>query len=141
MKPEKWDIVPAAAARLPALAKIPMPRIPFDPMPLLEAFVDWRKSAGEQKTIRRQIEIEGRVRLERIRMECRLLDKYLKETFDERRMVLDKLLSVLDRALAEKDTRCLEIAVTGIVEVSRSNPIPSLQAFTAARAKGEVLEI
>jgi len=139
MNPQNWEILSAGGAK--SLSSKPLAGMPFDPMPLLQSFVDWRKSADEQKTRRRQIEMEGRIMLERIKMECGLLDKYLQKSFEIREKSLEKLFSILDKALAEKDTRCLEIVVTGIVELVHSNPIPSFQAFQQARAKGEILEL
>ncbi len=94
---------------------------------LFKAFSDYRQACETEKTRRECIKAEKDIVIERIRNEKEILSTYLRETFRERNLVLEKILSSLDRALNENNTEVACKAMEQIEGVIRNSPLREIR--------------
>ncbi len=121
------NITTAAAKKS---SNVPVTTMATVAMDLFRAFSDYRKACEAEKTRRECIKAERDIAVERIRSEREILSTYLRETFRERRLVLEKMLSSLDRALSENNTEVACKAMEQIEGVIRNSPLREIREIT-----------
>lgn len=77
----------------------------------------------QEETKRTAIREQSRVAIERIRAETSIVREYLHQSFAERRENFTQWFDLLDRAMEKGDTAAMQVALTGIVELTRQHPL------------------
>lgn len=98
----------------------------------------------EQETRRQEISARERVALADLADRRELLLRYLRESFDERRTLFERLFQQADRAQEQRDGEAFRATMGALTELASSSPfrdLVSLDATRAALKRGESWEI
>lgn len=90
---------------------------------------EWQKIKEEEKTKRHAISAQRDVMVERIRAERDAFVEVLRENYKERAEVYNRSFNALDRAIELGNVEAAQLAMTGILEQIKINPLPSFGEF------------
>lgn len=113
---------------------------------LLRSLVDAAKEHGktreEERARRAQIEADLKRDLAKIKVQRKILETILQNTFSERRDTVDRMFERLDRALSEDRNDVAIQALSSIEGIVKSSPLESLLAArNTLEDKESILEI
>jgi len=133
-----------AAKKLP---KAPRPGL-ADPTltftSLVQAWQNYRQICEVEQTRREEIRARAEVEMTRLREQAELVRECLRMTFAERRENFERSFSMLEAALANKDDRQIEAALTLIVTLVKDSPVKqAAEAMRAIkeRAPGQIIDL
>jgi len=112
----------------------------------LRSLVDAAKEHGntreEERTRRAQIEADLKRDIAKIKVQRKILETILQNTFSERRDTVDRMFERLDRALSEDRNDVAIQALSSIEGIVKSSPLESLLAArNTLEDKESILEI
>ena len=108
----------------------------------VRACVEYAKVVEQEKTERAKIRAKRDVAVEAITAQKEVLLKYFELRFKEREVSLSKFFVQLDEGVKTRNDRLLDIALHGIVEIVKDNPLKDFEAFRKNMAKpGFMLEL
>lgn len=93
---------------------------------VVTAYTSYKQTTEEEATKREEIQAKREIVLEKIRMQRDFLMEALRQSFEERRHLFEKIFSIADDAIAKGDSQNLGIALQGMVEIAKSNPFALL---------------
>jgi hypothetical protein len=129
------SVVNTVKTRIPEVSKGALKRI--DPTAtlrlLVESYRECVKTRQEEKTKRRQIELNEKVTIDEIRVKRELLMAYLEQSFDERRQNFERLFANLDRALEINNMELMAHTLNAITELGKSSPFRDLASVADLR--------
>lgn len=138
------DINHAMVKKVPHKGRVPLPA--RESLELLRSLVDAAKEHGkireEERTRRSQIEADLKRDLAKIKLQRKILETILQNTFSERRDTVDRMFERLDRALSEDRNDVAIQALSSIEGIVKSSPLESLlSARNTLEDKESILEI
>ena len=104
---------------------------------LAKAFFDYKKVTQQEKSTRRKWEAWEKVHLEKIRVQRKILFKYLDSHYKERKMIFSRQFDALDKAISSKDTQRIGFVLHSIVELGKTSPF---EKFLTPDAVDRMLE-
>lgn len=90
---------------------------------------DWKKVKEQEETKRHAISAQRDVMIENIRAERDVFLEALKANYKERAEVYNRSFNALDRAIELGNVEAAQLAMTGILEQIKKNPLPSFGEF------------
>lgn len=86
---------------------------------LMDSYSDYQKTKQRELTNREAIRADRDITLARIKSQKEVLELYLKETFKERRDVLNQMFKALDKG----DIDVINSSLGGIIAVAKESPL------------------
>jgi len=138
------DLNLAMVKKGPNKGSVPLPA--KESLELLRSLVDAAKEHGntreEERTRRAQIEADLKRDIAKIKVQRKILETILQNTFSERRDTVDRMFERLDRALSEDRNDVAIQALSSIEGIVKSSPLESLLAArNTLEDKESILEI
>ena len=90
---------------------------------LMDSYSDYQKTKQREMTNREAIRADRDITLARIKSQKEVLELYLKETFKERRDVLNQMFKALDKGLETGDIDVINSSLGGIIAVVKESPL------------------
>lgn len=90
---------------------------------LMDSYSDYQKTKQRELTNREAIRADRDITLARIKSQKEVLELYLKETFKERRDVLNQMFKALDKGLETGDIDVINSSLGGIIAVAKESPL------------------
>ena len=90
---------------------------------------EWQKIKEEEKTKRHAISARRDMVIEDIRANRDAFIETLKENYKERANVYNRAFDTLDKAIELGNIEAAQLAMTGILEQIKTNPLPSFGEF------------
>ena len=90
---------------------------------------EWQKIKEQEKTKRHAISAQRDIMVENIRAERDAFIELLKANYKERAEVYNRSFNALDRAIELGNVEAAQLAMTGILEQIKTNPLPSFGEF------------
>lgn len=90
---------------------------------LMDSYSDYQKTKQREMTNREAIRADRDITLARIKSQKEVLELYLKETFKERRDVLNQMFKALDKGLETGDIDVINSSLGGIIAVAKESPL------------------
>lgn len=94
---------------------------------VLQSFLEYKKISEGEKTKREYIQAHRDVALARIQSHRETLEKYLTETFAERRLVISQMFDALDKGIETGNDQVIGMAMQSIVETIKVSPLQGVQ--------------
>jgi hypothetical protein len=105
----------------------------------VRACVEYAKVVEQEKTERAKIRAKRDVAVEAITAQKEVLLKYFELRFKERETALSKFFVQLDEGVKTRNDRLLDIALHGIVEIVKDNPLKDFAEFRKQMAKPDFM--
>jgi len=102
---------------------------------ICEAYQDCQKTAEIEQTNRQEIEANKNIELEKIKATRQVLLTYLDQKFEERSHAFEKLFSQADEAINNNDNNRLNIILSSVVELAKSNPFNDLKDVNSVKCQ------
>lgn len=90
---------------------------------LMDSYSDYQKTKQRELTNREAIRADRDITLARIKSQKEVLELYLKETFKERRDMLNQMFKALDKGLETGDIDVINSSLGGIIAVAKESPL------------------
>ncbi len=90
---------------------------------LMDSYSDYQKTKQREMTNREAIRADRDITLARIKSQKEVLELYLKETFKERRDMLNQMFKALDKGLETGDIDVINSSLGGIIAVAKESPL------------------
>ena len=90
---------------------------------LMDSYFDCQKTKQRELTNREAIRADRDITLARIKSQKEVLELYLKETFKERRDMLNQMFKALDKGLETGDIDVINSSLGGIIAVAKESPL------------------
>lgn len=90
---------------------------------LMDSYSDYQKTKQREMTNREAIRADRDITLARIKSQKEVLELYLKETFKERRDMLNQMFKSLDKGLETGDIDVINSSLGGIIAVAKESPL------------------
>ena len=103
-------------------------------------FNQWQETKEREKTNRHEISAKRDVLVESIRADRDAFISNLEMNYRERAGVYSQMFKVLDSALESGNVEFAQMAMTGILEQIKNNPLPSFNEFKTAFDSGQALD-
>lgn len=113
----------------------------INPLEVLQEYFKYRTAMQEELTLCEEIRAKRDVAVASIQAQRDLIEKYFKDRFSERAMVLSKLFKLLDHAVKTRNDRELDITLNGILGVVKDSPLKDFESFRVAWKDGKEIEI
>jgi len=94
---------------------------------IIEAWQENDKTIQVETTKRVQITADTEVKLEQIRSQRAILEKYLSESFAERKFMIQGLFDRLDKGIEIGDITVIQSTLGGIVEIAKQSPLDGIK--------------
>lgn len=98
---------------------------------LVSAYKEYKVTKEVETTKRAQIAAWRDVELTRLDHQRGLLESYLKQTFQERRTVIEGMFNTLDQGIANGDNQLVSMAMQNIISVVQTSPLQGVQKILA----------
>jgi hypothetical protein len=92
-------------------------------------FVEYLKVQQAEQTKRDAIAAKRDTLVKAIESERELIEEYFDKRFAERKYTLKNLFDLLKSALESKDTKTVDLALTGILGILQDSPLKDLEKF------------
>lgn len=112
----------------------------ISPLDLLRAYVELKTVEIQEQTKIQAILAQRDVAVRELRLRRRLLLAICDRVFVERHEALEKFFDLLDKSVAEKDEKGLDVALRGIAGIVTTSPFIGLAEFLKVM-KGESPQI
>jgi len=99
-----------------------------------ESYQDCQKTAEVEQTNRQEIEANKKIELEKIQATRQVLLTYLDQKFEERSHAFEQLFSQADEAIKNNDNNRLNIILSSVVELAKSNPFNDLKDVNSVKS-------
>lgn len=100
---------------------------------IVTSYADYKKTASQEKTKRRQIQAWQEVELEKIRAQRDLFMMYLERTFDERKANFAKFFEVLDHAVETDAVDVIGKTLDSITTLAKTSPFKDIATVAQVR--------
>lgn len=90
---------------------------------LMDSYSDYQKTKQREMTNREAIRADRDITLARIKSQKEVLELYLKETFKERRDMLNQMFKALDKGLETGDIDVINSSLGSIIAVAKESPL------------------
>ncbi|OOF38243.1 hypothetical protein BKK49_10130 [Rodentibacter rarus] len=90
---------------------------------LLDCYKQCQNVKQRERTNREEIRSDRDVNLARIKAQKDILELYLKETFSERRTILNEMFKALDKGLETGDLQIINMSLGGILHIAEKSPL------------------
>lgn len=90
---------------------------------LMDSYSDYQKTKQRELTNREAIRADRDITLARIKSQKEVLELYLKETFKERRDMLNQMFKALDKGLETGDIDVINSSLGSIIAVAKESPL------------------
>ena len=101
---------------------------------------DWQKVKQEEQTKRHEISAKRDVLVENIRAERDAFMVVLQANYKERSVVYNELFERLDQSIETGNMEVAQLAMSGIVEQIKSNPMPSFGELRTAIQSNQAID-
>jgi soluble cytochrome b562 len=108
---------------------------------VLDAYQENRGVIETEKTKRAEIDAQKEVELERLRGQRAILETYLKESFAERKMMINGMFDALDKGIDSGNLELIQQSLGAIVTIAKESPLAQLQNFMEDFKNPDVKEI
>jgi hypothetical protein len=105
---------------------------------VVNGYTDYLKFAEQEKTKRREIKANERVKLDEIRAKRGIIMSYLEKSFDERKDNFGKLFKLLDAAFEKDNSEAMGNILNSIVDLATSSPFKDLASISSVRELKEI---
>lgn len=102
--------------------------------------IRWQQITETERTKRAEIDAKRDVLVANIQAEREAFIETLRANYKEREYVYQNLFDRLDQALASGQVEIAQLALSGIVEQIKTNPMPSFGQFRQALISGSALD-
>lgn len=96
---------------------------------LLNAHQEYSRIRETEQTKREAIKAWRDVEINRSNQQIELLKIYLKESFAERRQMIDGLFDTLNRGIEMNNDTAIQMAVSGLINLVQTSPLSSLDKY------------
>lgn len=94
---------------------------------IISAWKEYKKTKEIETTKREQIKAWRDATITRLDHQRALLESYLKETFKERKSVIEGMFNVLDQGIAKGDNQLVSMAMQTIISTVQTSPLQGVQ--------------
>lgn len=101
---------------------------------------DWQKVKEQEKTKRQAISAQRDVLAQQIQAERDVFLEALRLNYKERAEVYNRSFNALDRAIELGNVEAAQLAMTGILEQIKTNPLPSFGEFKQSFLSNQPLD-
>lgn len=101
---------------------------------------EWQKIKEEEKTKRHAISAQRDVLVQRIQADRDMFLEALRENYKERAVVYSKSFEMLDKAIESGQIEIAQLAMAGILEQIKNNPLPSFGEFKQSFLSNQPLD-
>lgn len=111
---------------------------------LVDAWKEYQKTKEIEQTKREQIAALRDCTIKRLDHQRDLLEMYLKETFKERRYVIEGMFERLDQGIANGDNQLVNMAMQSIISTVQTSPLQDVQKIMSQienDSSNDVIEI
>lgn len=90
---------------------------------LVDSYSEYKKTKQREMTNREAIRADRDIALAKIKSQKEILELYLKETFKERRDMLNQMFKALDKGLETGDMNVISNSLGAIIMVAKESPL------------------
>lgn len=108
---------------------------------LLNAHQEYTRIRETEHTKRDAIKAWRDVEVNRTNQQVEFLKTYLKESFAERRVIIDGYFDALDKGIENNNDVAIQMAMSGLVNLVQSSPLASVNQFLEMMDDPNVKEI
>lgn len=108
---------------------------------LLNAHQEYTKIRETEHTKREAIRAWRDVEVNRTNQQVEFLKTYLKESFAERKEMIDDYFDALNKGIENNNNVAIQMAMSGLVNLVQSSPLTSVNQFLAMMDDPNVKEI
>jgi hypothetical protein len=101
---------------------------------------EWQNIKQQEKTKRLEISAKRDILIENIHAERDAFLEVLRLNYEERSKIYEELFSRLDQSLESGNIEIAQLAMSGIVEQIKANPLPSFGDFRKSIQGGPALD-
>lgn len=114
---------------------------PLDALNVIAGHVsEWQKVKEQEKTKRHAISAQRDILVQKIQADRDLFLEALRENYKERAVVYSKSFDMLDKAIESGQIEIAQLAMTGILEQIKNNPLPSFGEFKQSFLSNQPLD-
>lgn len=94
---------------------------------LIDAWRDYKKTCEVEETKRSYISAQRDISLAKIQSQRAILEKYLENTFAERRFTITEMFDRLDKGIESGNDTLIAMSMNAIVSTVKSSPLAGVQ--------------